>query len=84
MKHAGQQTLQQLEELLARVRTFHILREKKPGTFYQKSKAFLHFHEDQAGIFADLWNGDDWERLRVSTTQEQKAFLRRVASLVGE
>ena len=28
--------------------------EKKRGVFYFKSRAFLHFHEDPKGMFADI------------------------------
>ena len=30
------------------------LTERTPGTFYRRSRAFLHFHADPAGIFADV------------------------------
>lgn len=54
MKHAGEAALDQLESLLAQIRKIEGLKEKKRGIFYLKSKAFLHFHEDPAGLFADL------------------------------
>ena len=47
------QTLQQLSELLDALRQDASLVERTPGAFYRRSKAFLHFHEDPAGIFAD-------------------------------
>ncbi len=50
--------------------------ERKPGVFYRKGKAVLHFHEDDAGLFADVrLDGDDFERFRVSTAQERKRFV---------
>ena len=30
------------------------LTERSRGTFYKKSQAFVHFHEDPAGLFADV------------------------------
>jgi hypothetical protein len=77
LKHAGDKALDELEPLLAQVRTLPSLIEKKRGIFYRKSKAFLHFHEDAAGFFADIkLNGDaDYTRLRVSTVAERKAFI---------
>lgn len=54
MKHAGEATLDALEPLLGELRLLPRLKEKKRGTFYVGSKAFLHFHEDPAGPFADL------------------------------
>jgi hypothetical protein len=77
MKHAGDKALDALEPLLAAMRTYPSLIEKKRGIFYRKSKAFLHFHEDPAGLFADIKLGDsgDYTRLRVSTATERKAFI---------
>ena len=52
------------------------LREKKRGTFYRGSRAFLHFHEDPAGLFADVrLAGDDFTRLRATTRAEQRLLL---------
>jgi hypothetical protein len=54
MKHAGDVALDAIEPLLREVRLLPGLIEKKRGIFYRKSQAFLHFHEDAAGIFADI------------------------------
>ncbi|HXZ84298.1 MAG TPA: hypothetical protein VEI82_02305 [Myxococcota bacterium] len=78
MKHAGPAALDQIEELLAKLRAYP-LKEKSRGTFYRGSSAFLHFHEDPAGMFADLKRNGDFERFRVSTKAECAAFLRMVA-----
>jgi hypothetical protein len=79
MKHAGLAILGRLEALLESLRAVPGLIEKKPGIFYLKSKAYLHFHEDAAGIFADVrLAGDDFERFAVNTRQEQDALLKRV------
>ncbi len=80
MKHAGEAALDALEPLLAELRTLPRLKEKKRGTFYVGSKAFLHFHEDPAGPFADLKTSlsGDYERFRVRTAAERK----RLVSLV--
>jgi hypothetical protein len=83
MKRAGSDALDALEDLLQGVRKFTQLTEKKRGTFYRKSTAFLHFHEDPAGLFADLRAGDDWERFPVSTRAQQKAMVARLALAVG-
>ncbi|MGH7064458.1 MAG: hypothetical protein ACREET_10280 [Stellaceae bacterium] len=50
MKHAGSAALQNLGELLERIRMKDGVREKKLGVFFRKSKPFLHFHEDPAGL----------------------------------
>jgi len=77
VKHAGAEALVALEPLLTEVRRAAGLVERKPGIFYRKSKAFLHFHEDAAGMFADvkLAANGDYTRLRVSTAAERKAFV---------
>jgi hypothetical protein len=46
VKHAGAETIQRLAGLLTELRQRPLLKEKTPGAFYVKSKAFLHFHED--------------------------------------
>jgi hypothetical protein len=75
MKHAGTDALRALEPVLREVRRLGGLTEKKPGIFYLKRDAFLHFHEDAAGLFADLKISGDYVRFRVSTGAERKAFL---------
>jgi hypothetical protein len=74
MKHAGPEALETLEPLLEKLRI--ILRtipdavERKRGIFYRGATAFLHFHEDPVGMFADLRNGADFERYPVNTKAE--------------
>ena len=76
MKHAGADALDALEPVLEQLRALACLKEKNRGTFYRKSKAFLHFHEDPAGLFADLKMGDDFVRLPVNNRAEIAAMLR--------
>ncbi|OYU70338.1 MAG: hypothetical protein CFE28_10275 [Alphaproteobacteria bacterium PA2] len=68
MKHAGPAALEHLAGLLAELRKLEALNEKKPGIFYRKSRAFLHFHEDPTGLFADVRDkaGIDFDRFDVS------------------
>ena len=80
MKHAGDHALDALEDLLAEIRRLEGLKEKKRGSFYRKSSGFLHFHEDPAGLFADLKTGDDYQRFRVNTTTERRALVRRIGA----
>ena len=74
MKHAGPEALDALADLVAAVRA-RGLKEPRPGIFYRKGKAWLHFHEDKAGLFADLRSGAEWERFRVSDPGEREALL---------
>jgi len=83
MKHASAETLDLLEPFLGRIRSFNKLTQKRPGIFYKGSKAFVHFHEDPQGIFADLWVASDWQRFRVSDQKEQEAFLKAISSNLG-
>lgn len=85
MRHARPEDLDRIEPLLARLRVLPGLTERKRGTFYVKSKAFLHFHEDPAGMFADIRcaDGRDFDRLKVDTPAEQDALAARARSLLG-
>ncbi len=83
MKHAGPQALDALEDLLVKFRTIAELKEKSRGSFYWKSSAFLHFHEDPAGLFADLKIGDIFQRFPVNTRAERQALLARSKALVA-
>jgi len=78
MKHAGVAALHGLSELLEQIRIKEGIKEKSLGVFYRKSKAFLHFHEDPAGLFADLRVGADFDRYPVNTKKDWKALLRAV------
>lgn len=82
MKHAGPQALAALAPLNAAIRTRPGLEERRPGIFYRRGRAFLHFHEDAAGLFADLRGSQDWERFRVVGAEEQGAFLCRLDALL--
>lgn len=78
MRHAGEGALDQLDDLIAAIRELDGLKEKGRGVFYRGSRAFLHFHEDPDGLFADVRFSADFERSRVSTATERAAFLRKV------
>ena len=83
VKHAGDNALDSLESVLAEVRRLSALKEKKRGVFYRRSSAFLHFHEDPLGLFADLRTATGWTRLAVNTATEQQTLLSRVAEEVA-
>jgi len=77
VKHAGPEALDALAHLVAAVRA-RGLKEPRPGIFYRKGKAWLHFHEDKAGLFADIRLAAEWERFRVSDAAEQANLLRLI------
>jgi len=81
MKHAGAGTLRQLEPLLRRLRSIPTLVERKPGIFYLRSSAFLHFHEDPAGVFADIkLNGGSFERVALHSEKDYASLFKRAAA----
>jgi hypothetical protein len=81
MRRATAETLKELEPLLDEVRSVPGLVEKKPGIFYRRSKAFLHFHEDPSGLHADVRFEAAFERVRVETNGEREALLARIRAL---
>jgi hypothetical protein len=83
MKHATEASLQPIRPLLEALRQLRTLQEKRPGVFYVRSRAFLHFHEDPAGLFADLRIAEAWERLPVNGAAEQDRLLRAVAGFLA-
>ena len=85
MKHAGADALGELSELLQKLRNRPGLIERKPGIFYVRGRAFLHVHEDRAGLFADLRQGGDWLRLAVNARGDREQLLAAVdRALDGE
>jgi hypothetical protein len=85
MRHARDEDLDRLEPLLAALRTLPGLTEKKRGTFYRKSRAFLHFHEDPKGLFADLRDVADGDFERIDVTEEagRAKLLERARQRLG-
>jgi hypothetical protein len=75
MRHAGPAALAALDDLIIARRGRRGLKEPRPGIFYRQGKAWLQFHEDKAGLFADLRTGTDWKRFRVSDPEERAKLL---------
>ena len=79
MRHISPERLQDLDPLLARLRALDGLNERKPGVFYRRSNAFLHFHEHGDDVYADVkLDGREFSRLRVSTATEQRRLVTQV------
>jgi hypothetical protein len=82
VKRISPAALDELEHVLGELRRLDGLTEKKRGVFYRGSRAFLHFHEDPRGLFADVRVDTDFERFRVTTEAERRrliAIVRRAA-----
>ncbi len=77
VKHASESTLEGLSAFLDQLRSVDGLVEKRPGVFYRRSKAFLHFHEDPSGIFVDirLMINDPFNRVPVTTRSQQSELI---------
>ena len=83
MRHAGPATLARIAPLLEELRVRPALREQRPGVFHLKSSAFLHFHDDPSGVYADVRFADEFVRLRVTTESEQSDLLEQIDGCVS-
>jgi hypothetical protein len=83
VRHAGAAALDSIEDLLVEIRAYPGLRERKLGVFYHRSSAFLHFHEDPQGMFADLKLGDRFTRFAVSAPADRRRFVDALAVAAG-
>ena len=84
MKHAGEATLNLVEPVLAELRPLEGIRERKRGLFYRGAQAFLHFHEDPLGVFADVRAEGSWLRLPVKTASELHNLVRIVKEILNK
>jgi len=83
MRHAGPETFEELDGLLVELRKLPGLTERKTGIFYRRSRAFLHFHSDPTGPYADVRLGDDdFVRFRVRTATDRQRLLRQVRTAI--
>jgi len=78
VKHADAAALAALSDLIEKLRRRGVLVEKRLGIFYTKGRAFLHFHTDPAGFFADLLDDGDWRRFPVNNPDECAMLLTAV------
>jgi hypothetical protein len=79
MRHATDQDLDGIETLLRELRSVAGLSERKRGIFYWKSRAFLHFHEHEGTVYADVrLGGKDFERFELPNTQARRRLVAAV------
>lgn len=83
MRHAGAENLARLEPLLGDLRSLPTLKERTPGVFYARGAAALHFHEDPAGLFADLKQAGEWRRYPLATEAERARLLEEARRTFG-
>lgn len=85
MAHADDAALARLLPLLRQLRALPGLRELKPGIFYLRGSAFVHFHDEAGMLVADLKraSGGGFDRYRVDAPPGQRKLIddakRRVA-----
>lgn len=87
MRHATESDLDALSDLLSDLDNladeFAAFRCRKRGSYYLKSKAFLHFHEDQGTLLADVkLDGSAFARFNVSERGAQRQLVREIRNLL--
>ncbi|MDQ1403610.1 MAG: hypothetical protein QOG03_1926 [Actinomycetota bacterium] len=78
MRHAKTGELDGHGDLLTALRGIDGLKEKSYGTFYRKSRGFLHFHIDGDDLWADIKPADEWQRLPATTASDRAALIKLV------
>jgi len=90
MARAGPEALARLQELLRQLRGIPQVREKQPGIFHLVGQAFVHFHETDGKLSADLkkLSGTGFDSYGVETAPEQRKLVdeakRRAAKMSDE
>jgi len=82
MQHASAEDLDRLEPLLAELRAMPELHERRRGSFSRGSRAFLHFHSDAGAFYVDVRLASAFERVRVTSGEEQTALVSRIRSVL--
>jgi len=77
MAHADEAALERLLPLLRQLREIKGLREMKPGIFYLKGSAFIHFHDEAGAPVADLKKagGSGFDRYAVDSPPGQRKLV---------
>ena len=77
MAHADEAALERLLPLLRQLREIKGLREMKPGIFYLKGSAFIHFHDEAGAPVADLKKagGSGFDRYAVDNPPGQRKLV---------
>jgi len=83
MKHASEKILRSHLPLLTKLSAISKLNEKKLGVYYRKSHAFLHFHEEEGKLYADVrLDGTNFDRLAADSKMEQKSLLNNICQVL--
>jgi hypothetical protein len=83
LRHADSAALDRLGPLLTELRKIPGLKEVRTGIFYRRSRAFIHFHDDPSGLYADVRLERDFERYRVETDEERLYLLKQIRTVLS-
>ena len=77
MAHADAEALEPFLPLLRQLRAVKGLKEVRPGIFYVRSSAFLHFHDEAGVLCVDLKKpgGSGFDRYAIATPPEQRKLV---------
>jgi hypothetical protein len=77
MARAEADALQKLLPLLRQLREIKGVQETKPGIFYARRDAFVHFHDDGGALYADLKKpgGSGFDRYPLETAAQQRKLV---------
>jgi hypothetical protein len=77
MARADAEALRKLLPVLRQLREIKGVKETQPGTFYARRDAFVHFHEEDGALFADLKKpgGSGFDRYLLATSDQQRKLV---------
>jgi hypothetical protein len=84
MRHATPADLDRIEPLLDKLRAIDGLKERKRGNFTRRSQAFLHFHEHEGELIADVRLSESFDRYPVATAAQQRVLLTTIRDSLRE
>ena len=74
------ENLKYIEPALEEIRKLKGIKEPKLGIFYLKNQGFLHFHEKDNKIWADVRDGKNWGTPIDVPTKITKTFITKFVS----
>ncbi len=77
MARAGDEALKKLLPVLRQLREIKGVQETKPGIFYVRRDAFIHFHDEGGALHADLKKagGSGFDRYPLDTAAQQRKLV---------
>lgn len=77
MARADSEALETLLPLLRQLREIKGVQESKPGIFYARGQAFIHFHAEDGVVHADLKKpgGSGFDRFALASAADQRKLV---------